>query len=1168
MNKTAIKNFAVWARKELIEKSTQRAKIYGIEKDQEMTEMDTALNGQILTKNEKNARTVLIDKIKKEGFDQTIEEVAYTWFNRFIALRFMEVNGYLPSHIRVFSSEDNEFEPQILSEAINIELDGLDQSKVLELYNAGNKEEELFSYLLITQCNALNQVLPGMFQKINDYTELLLPDGLLREGSVLDSMIKDIPEDDWKEQVQIIGWLYQYYISEQKDEVFSRPKTQKIQKEDIPAATQLFTPDWIVRYMVENSLGRLWYEGHPDEKLKANWEYYLEEVNQEKEAEEKLKVIRKEYSDLKPEQIKCIDPCIGSGHIGVYIFDVLIQIYETQGYKSRDAVRLILENNIYGLDIDERARQLAYFSLMMKAREHDRRFLTRDYIPQPKVYVVAESNYLKTEGNRHALDYFVNGNKELKEAIESIINDMEDAKEYGSIAIVNPVDFKSLYQRFDEIKSEEITLDRLVILDELLPIVELAEVLSSKYDVVVTNPPYMGSSGMNPKLSNYVSQNYKDSKSDLFAVFIESCHRMTRKNGLQAMITQHAWMFLSSYEKLRVKIQGLDIINMAHLGPRAFEEIGGEVVQTTSFILRNYKISKYMGLYVRLVNEDSQTAKEKMFLSGAFKHVKCQEIFKIIPGNRIGYWLSNKTIANISESNALDEYADPCTGMQTGRNPEFIRSWYEINDLDIINNGGSIWNFYMMGGKGVKWYGNLDKVILWENDGEVVKEFKGSVIRNERFFRRKGISWKRIASSENKIRYLPENFIFDQSADSLFPKSDDMFNYLLGIFNSKVISSLLEIFSATLNLTSGSVSDIPIVFSEKNKIKIDELVIDCIEISKKNWDMHETSWYFKYSPLLANKSDGLIASAYESYKTQVNERFTKLKENEEELNRIFIEIYGLGDELTPDVADKDITLAKIFDKKEDIDEDIKGNRYIMTREDVVKNFLSYFIGCLMGRYSLDEDGLVFAGGNFEPAKYSSFKADVDGVLPLTDAQYFEDDIVETFIQFLKVTFGEEHLNVNLNFIASELKGKQADSARDKIRSYFLNDFYGDHCKMYQKLPIYWQYDSGKNNACKGLFYLHRYDKDTFARIRINYVFEIQDRYKQELARLETKIDGSSASERVALQKEADVLKKKILESQTFEEKIQHLADSYIAIDLDDGVAENYKIFKDVLTKIK
>ncbi|MBP7899250.1 MAG: BREX-1 system adenine-specific DNA-methyltransferase PglX [Candidatus Syntrophosphaera sp.] len=1161
MNKTAIKNFAVWARKELIEKSTQRAKIYGIEKDQEMKEMDTALYGQILTKNEKNARTVLIDKIKKEGFDQTIEEVAYTWFNRFIALRFMEVNGYLPSHIRVFSSEDNEFEPQILSEAIHIELDGLDQSKVLDLYNAGNKEEELFSYLLITQCNALNQVLPGMFQKINDYTELLLPDGLLREGSVIDSMIKDIPEDDWKEQVQIIGWLYQYYNEERKDEVINIYKGN-VSKEDIPAATQVFTTDWVVRYIVDNSLGRYWIERNPQSSLRDKLEFFVEAKDEQ---------IQYVDEKIDPRELRILDNCVGSGHFLLYEFDVLMEIYKEYGYREREAVEYILQDNLYGLDIDERARQLAYFSLMMKARSYSRRILTKEI--EPNLYAIPESNNV----NKEYIDLFGSSltieNRTLaRKSIEELLSTFKDGKNFGSIIPVDAFDYdlcKSYIDDVDHSKINIFTYDAYEFQKQIMTILKVAQIMATKYHVVATNPPYLNR--MNAQLKEYVDKHYKDYKTDLFSVFMYRNFELCSPGGYSGFMTPFVWMFIKSYEKLRgYIIKNKSITSLIQMEYSAFEEA---TVPICSFVLKNSQEDS-VGLYFRLSEFTGGMEVQKKKVLEAIANPNCgyyyetsENNFEKIPGNRIGYWLTNKTIENINDSNALEEYADPCTGMQTGRNSEFIRSWYETNNLDIINNGGAIWNFYMMGGKGVKWYGNLDKVILWENDGKVVKEFKGSVVRNERFFRRKGISWKRITSSENTIRYLPENFIFDQSADSLFPKSDGMFNYLLGIFNSKVISSLLEIFSATLNLTSGSVSDIPIVFSEKNKTKIDELVIDCISISKKNWDMHETSWDFKYSPLLANKSDGLIASAYESYKTQVNERFMKLKENEEELNRIFIEIYGLGDELTSDVLDKDITVAKIFDKKEDIDEGIKGNKYIMTREDVVKNYLSYFVGCLMGRYSLDVEGLAYAGGDFDLDKYSSFNVDVDGVLPLTDAQYFEEDIVEIFIQFLKVTFGEEHLNENLNFIASELKGKQTDTARDKIRNYFLNDFYGDHCKMYQKRPIYWQYDSGKNNACKGLFYLHRYDKDTFARIRISYVFEIQDRYKQELARLETKIDAASASERVALQKEADALKKKILESQAFEEKIQHLADSYIAIDLDDGVAENYKIFKDVLTKI-
>lgn len=1167
MNKTAIKNFAIWARRELIEKVTKKAKIYGIEKDKEMKEMDTALNGQVLTSDDKKARRILIEKIDKDGFDETIEEVAYTWFNRFIAIRFMEVNGYIPSHIRVFTSENNEFEPQILSEAIHIDLPGLDKSKVLDFYNAGNKEEELFNYLFITQCNALNEVLPGMFQKLNDYTELLLPDGLLREDSVLGVMIREIPEEDWKEQVQIIGWLYQYYNTEPKDEVFSRPKSEKIQKEDIPAATQLFTPDWIVRYMVENSLGRLWIEGHPDEELKENWKYYLEEAEQEKEVQEKLEKIKEEYAEIKPEDIKCIDPCIGSGHIGAYIFDVLIQIYESCGYKSRDAVRLILENNIYGLDIDERARQLAYFSLMMKARQYDRRFLSRKDIPQPKVYTIEESNFFKTQNGKNIIEYFANGDNDLKKDIDSIIEDMMDAKEYGSIINVDQVNFQALYNRLKDIKNEfAINLDGLLALEQLLPLVEQAEILSDKYDVVVTNPPYMGSSGMNPKLSNYVNKNYKDSKSDLFAVFMESCNRMAKKNKFQAMITQHSWMFLSSYEKLREKLQDVDIINIAHLGPRAFEEIAGEVVQTTSFVFRNNYLSDYKGTYVRLIEADSQNAKEKMYLSGINRYATSQNSFKKIPGMPVAYWASNKICKIFDYPSLYDSSISPSQNV-TGNNKKFVRKHWELENKKIAHK--DLWIFYAKGGGFRKWYGNMHDVIDWTPSARKIYQFgdgkRASQIINKEYWYKKGITWGLITSALPSFRVMPNGATFDKGGSTIIV-DDEVYNFTLGLLNSKLYLNIANMMNPTLNLQVKDIRSMPL--NLKNIEIINQLVSEIIIISKCDWDMHETSWDFKKSPLLSNKIDGRVETAYESYKNEVNERFTKLKENEEELNRIFIGVYNLEDELTPEVSDRDITVAKIFDNKKDIDDEIKGNRYVMTREDVVKNFLSYFIGCAMGRYSLDEEGLVFAGGHFDSSKYTSFKADENGILPITDQEYFEDDIVELFVKFLKVTFGEEHLNENLDFIASELKGKQSDSSRKRIRNYFLNDFYKDHCSMYKKLPIYWQYDSGKNDACRGLFYLHRYDKDMFARIRINYVFEVQDRYKQELARMEERITEASGSQKIELQKRADGLKKKTIESQQFEEKVQHIADSYIEIDLDDGVKENYKIFKDVLSKIK
>lgn len=1186
MNKTAIKNFAIWARRELIEKVTQKAKIYGIEKDKEMKEMDTALNGQILTSDDKKARNILIEKINKDSFDETIEEVAYTWFNRFIAIRFMEVNGYMPSHIRVFTSEKNEFHPQILSEAIHMDLPGLDKSKVLELYNAGNKEEELFNYLFITQCNALNEVLPGMFQKLNDYTELLLPDGLLRDDSVIDVMIREIPEEDWKEQVQIIGWLYQYYNTEPKDEVFSRPKSEKIQKEDIPAATQLFTPDWIVRYMVENSLGRLWIEGHPDEELKENWKYYLKEAEQEKEVQEKLEKIKEEYAKIKPEEIKCIDPCIGSGHIGAYIFDVLIQIYESCGYKSRDAVRLILENNIYGLDIDERARQLAYFSLMMKARQYDRRFLSRKDIPQPKVYAIEESNFFKTENGKNVIEYFANGDNDLKKDIDSIIEDMMDAKEYGSIINVDQVNFEALYNRLKDIKNEfAINLDGLLALEQLLPLVEQAEVLSDKYDVVVTNPPYMGSSGMNPKLSKYVKLNYKDSKLDFFAVFMEKTLEIAKKMGFVSLITMESWMFLSSYEKMREKLlQNNLIINMTHM---PYLGKGGTSLGinfgTSALILNKNNIKEYRSTYnyVRYYETDENGIPFEFPTLNERYSVIAQSNFEKISGMPIAYWASDNIIESFEKAKKMDDCLDVRQGLATGKNAEYIRQWFEVDNnliktdivnmkeyLSVKNKSNFKYVFYNKGGQRRQWYGNYDYVIKFDEENYNELKNRGNHLPSRDYYFREAITWGLIGTAGFSIRYRLPGGVHDVSGMSAFENGNANLKYVLGIMGTKISDYIFRMLNPTINLQAGDFKNFPVLIKNEPDNKIIKLVDENIVISKLDWDMHETSWDFVKSPLLSNKVDGRVATAYERYKAEVNERFEALKENEEELNRLFIGIYNLDDELASDVSDADITIAKIFDNKQDIDREIKGNNYIMTREDVVKNFLSYFIGCAMGRYSLDEDGLIFAGGDFDPSKYTIFKADGDGILPITDQEYFEDDIVELFVKFLKITFGEEHLNENLDFIASELKGKKSDSNRERIRNYFLNDFYEDHCKMYQKLPIYWQYDSGKNDACKGLFYLHRYDKDMFARIRISYVFEVQDRYKQELVRVEDTIAESSGNKKIELQKRADVLKKKIIESQQFEEKAQHIADSYIEIDLDDGVKENYKIFKDVLAKIK
>ena len=1178
MNKNAIKKFATEARLELISRVSQRALKYGISDKEVGNPNDDSVGGHLLSSTEKKQRAALIAQIKEKGYEQVMEEVAYTWFNRFSALRFMEVNGYLPSHVRVFTDEENNFKPQIISEAIHLELDGLDMEKVYA-YKEANDNDELYKYLLITQCNALNSVLPGMFQKIADYTELLFPDNLLREGSVIHQMIELIPEDDWKDAVQIIGWLYQYYNSEKKDDVFAAlKKNVKITKENIPAATQLFTPDWIVRYMVENSLGRLWLEGHPDVKEQllpteeeqsayvagnrdpedTKWHYYLEEAEQEPEVQAQLAEIRKEYATLTPDQLKVIDPCSGSGHILAYMFDVLMQIYESYGYTTREAVASIVENNLYGLDIDDRAAQLAYFAVMMKARQYDRRFFSRGI--QPHVYAIAESNHVDS----FALDYFCNGDAKLKKAMDTIISELHDAKEYGSIITVSQQEWSALYDRFAEI-TEDINMSRETALREILPLVQVAEALVQKYDAVVTNPPYMGASGMGAKLSDYVKKNYPDSKSDLFAVFIEKCGQMAKRNGYQAMITQHSWMFLSSFEKLRTKLLSVDIVNMAHLGARAFEEIGGEVVQTTSFVFRKSHITDYKGEYCRLIEPTSQQGKEDMFLSCENRYTADQSNFLKIPGSPVAYWLTSTFIKNFLRKSVNDEFI-PKFGMSTGDGERFIRFWYEIKydkfdcqsrNADDAKSKNYPWVAVDKGGTYRKWYGNQNYAVWWKDDGKDIKACKKSAVRSPQFFFTPHISWTLISTGHFSARYFAEGFALDTASNCIYFKSEPNME-ILGFMNSKVADSYLKVLNPTMNFSCGVIGLLP--YDKLNNLQVVQLVKKCIELAKTDWDSYETSWDFVTHPFITyrsgagfadipmNKWQYRIADAYHTWESNATAQFDLLKKNEEELNRIFIDIYGLQDELTPEVEDKDVTV-----RKADLGRDIRS-------------FISYAVGCMFGRYSLDVDGLAYAGGEWDNSKYSTFAADKDNIIPISDDEYFEDDIVGRFVKFVEVVYGKDTLDENLKFIADALGGK--GQPKDVIRNYFLNDFYSDHCKIYQKRPIYWLFDSGKKNGFKALIYMHRYQPDTIARIRTDYVHEQQARYRTAIADLETRIANASTGERVKLNKQLKTLNDQATEIHEYEEKIHHLADQMISIDLDDGVKVNYAKFQDVLAKVK
>lgn len=1173
MDKNAIKRYAVWARRELISRVSQRAAQYEITADGYGDQNAASVHGRILSADEKKQRSALIDQIREKGYEQVMEEIAYTWFNRFSALRFMEVNGYLPTRVRVFTDDENNFKPQILTEAINMELDGLDMQKVYDLKNA-NDDDALFKYMIIVQCNALSKILPGMFQRISDYTELLFPDNLLREGSVVEQMITMIPQEDWTDQVQIIGWLYQYYNSEPKDQVFANLKKNiKITKENIPAATQLFTPDWIVRYMVENSLGRLWVEGHPNDDLKAEWKYYLDEAEQEPEVQAQLAEIRKEYAALKPEDILAIDPCQGSGHILAYMFDVLVQIYEAYGYSAREAAASIVEHNIWGLDIDERAAQLAYFSVMMKARQYDRRFFSRGI--QPHVYAILESNNLDS----HCIEYFVDGRKELKSAMDTLVKELHDAKEYGSILNVTQVDFDALYSRFEEIQNETTPgLYSYHAIDTLLPFVQVAQAMAQRYHAVVTNPPYMSSAGMGAKLNDYVKKYYPNSKSDMFAVFIERCKEMTRIRGLQSMITQHAWMFLSGFIALRESLQSVDFINMAHLGARAFEEISGEVVQTTTFVMRKAHCESYRGTYIRLVEPASQSAKEDAFLSGSNRFFTSQKVFSRIPEQPIVYWLSeNALLPYEDEAPLLGSIAAPCAGLATGDNNKFQRFWYEVvygnigfgvTDVSQTLERSEKWYPCNSSGEFRKWATDNLLVVNWQYDGSEIKQFRNAAGKlaarpqnTARYFK-EGLTWNKLSTSRFAVKYKEPGFVFDDTSRSAFPHDLSKLFYYIGSLCSCVTFSYLQALDPTMSFTNGDLVRLPMVVDESQEDRVNVLVRECIKNSRAEWDSFEVSWDFQKHPLIAIKDEiafgqfaearmrkaNHISECFKEWASLCERRFLTLKHNEEELNQIFIDIYGLSDELTPEVLEKDVTV-----RRADLQRDIRS-------------LISYAVGCMFGRYSLDTPGLVYAGGAWDASKYTSFHPDKDAILPICDDEYFEDDIVGRFIKFVEAAYGTDTLEENLRFIADALGGK--GSSREIIRNYFINDFYADHLKVYQKRPIYWLFDSGKKNGFKCLIYMHRYQPDTIARIRTDYVHEQQSRYRTAIADLESRIANAGTSERVKLTKQLDGIRGQAEELRVYEEKIHHLADQMIRIDLDDGVKVNYAKFQDVLAKIK
>lgn len=1427
MDKPAIKKFAIWARNKLIADTKYRAGLVGVtetavaeplpQSNENVQFFDVGLPQPYRIEDDAvTQRQRFVAELNKEtakqgsytaAYQTVVDKVAYTWFNRLIAVRYMEVNDLLPSRTRVLSSADGRAEPQIVTSPFDAVLDysPAEQQQIVNLKN-DNKLDEAFRLLFLKQCAALGDCLPRLFEQVDDYMPLLLALSFTDKDGVVCHLVNDIPESDWQDAVQIVGWLYQYYNTEPKEQVFANLKKNiKISKENIPAATQLFTPDWIVRYMVENSLGRLWSEGHPNFD-KSEWKYYLDEAPQEPQVAQQLADLRKGYAALTPEDIKCIDPCMGSGHILAYLFDVLMQIYRSAGYGDRDAAASIVEHNLYGLDIDDRAAQMAYFVVMMKGCHYDSRFLRRHL--NPHVYAIQESGELTAD----ALGRL--GKQES--TARALLDGFKNAKEYGSILQpkVTLAELDALQEQLREVDGASDMgsfTDQFVVgqlLRVLCPLVEQARMLVQKYDVVVTNPPYMGGSGMNARLSDYVKKYYPDSKSDLFAVFIERCAQMDKRGGYQAMITQHAWMFLSSFEKLRAKLQLIDTVNMAHLGARSFDEIGGEVVQTTSYVMRSSHTKGYKGTYCRLIVGDSEKAKAEMFVSGENRYVAEQDNFSKIPGSPVAYWATNRLMKDFEDGVSLSSYAEPKQGMATMDNNKYLRRWYEVEigkccfhaqSLGDAKESGKRWFPYNKGGDYRKWYGNFCYLVNWEKDGEQLKadatELYGSYskrIYNTQFFFKPSITWSKISSGSFSVRCISDGCLFDVAGCSIFVK-ENLYYYFAALLNSKIVGAILRMISPTLNYEVGHIKALPIIMEENKEKVVSSLAQGCIELSQLDWDAFETAWDFQRHPLLPNggittlygmkvgkkahieslksgeacfspvgdfiakdeeegnteqgdryegifarlkkddiriqamrqelgvdleeipdgqyillrrnsckkvpafcaygmkksdivcgdeirningkhyitvticpsdkmyddflneNSEGIektygatfnvenydesiqkslqdksirciesdiiydrdfdtefcddltndysellhkskkysyqrehrwilpdkhqveklllkyqplddsamqvdmcnkgdsyrfdvefhfkksvkIRDRYEIWQRECNDRFAKLKANEEELNRIFIDIYGLQDELTPEVEDKDVTV-----RRADLGRDIRS-------------LISYAVGCIFGRYSLDKPGLAYAGGDWNPDQYHTFLPDADNVIPITDEEYFPDDLTGLFVAWVKKVFGAESLEDNLAFIAKAL-GTKGTSPRAVIRNYFLNGFYADHVKIYQKRPIYWLYDSGKQNGFKALIYMHRYNADTSGLVRADYLYKMEQVYESEIARMDDAIAHGASREVAQATKRKEKLVKQLKECKDYDDRLGHIALARIPIDLDDGVKVNYE----------
>ncbi len=1180
MNKTAVKNFAVWAREKLIEDIKYKAGTIGITEEgiaeklpQSTSDLhfyDIGTNDYAkISRIEIKQREALVKAIEikersyksyQEAFENVIEEVAYTWFNRLIAIRFMEVNDYLPSGVRVLSSENKaKKEPDLVTTPFDTDLEftSYEQDKIIQLKD-DNKLDELFRMLFIKQCNKLHDILPELFEKTDDYSELLLTISFTDPEGIIHHLINDIEDVDFRindemytddrkikadGQVEIIGWLYQYYISKKHEEVIDPLHGKTIKKADIPAATQLFTTDWVVRYMVDNSLGRYWIERNPQSKLAEKLEFFVTPKNGE---------IQYVNEKISPTDVTFFEPCMGSGHILVYAFDILMEIYREVGYSDRDAALSIVENNLFGMDIDKRAYQLAYFAVMMKARSYNRRALTKGI--SNNLAVVEESN---------SIDQFicdgVTTNDEQNKIGEYLVEAYKDAQEIGTLQTIEKKDYIGFTDYLHGIASSvELTeFDSNVWVKDKLPkmlqFAKQAEIMSNKYAVVCTNPPYMNK--LEGQLKKFMVDNYKSYSGDLFSVFMYRNFDYCKSDGYSAFMTPNVWMFIKTYENLRnYIINQKTIISLIQMAKGAFFKEA--TVDISTFILKNCK-SKESGLYIRLEKFKGDMEVQKQKVLEAIENKNCgyfyeakQDNFSELPCSPIAYWTSQQLMNDFKNGTLLGELAKPRQGMATTNNNLFLRLWYEVNNTDMYLcaknreealNSKCKWFPYNKGGDFRKWYGNNDYLVNWKNDGADIKHYligkDPNIPRGESLYFKECFSWSLISSADPAFRYKAPGNIFDIAGMSCF--SDDKLFYLMALCNSKVALSVLHILAPTINFQAGDIANIPVLVDIHNKKRVEEITKANVKISKNDWDAFEASWDFKKQPLVSY-STNKISTAFEMWSKECAEHFNQLKTNEEELNRIFIDIYGLQDELTPEVEDKDVTV-----RKADLQRDIK-------------NLISYAVGCMFGRYSLDEDGLAYAGGEWDNSKYDTFIPDEDNCIPITDEEYFEDDIVGLFCAWLKKVYGEDTLEENLDFIANAL-GNKGKTSREVIRNYFLKDFIKDHIKTYQKRPIYWLFDSGKQNGFKALIYMHRWNADTIGNVRVEYLHRIQRVYEKEIIRMQEIIDNSHYNKEISsATKRKEKLQKQIKETKDYDAKIAHLALSRIDIDLDDGVKVNYE----------